>query len=102
MIDITNMVIMTVVTAVIVPFFAPMLMDTLACINIWLMNRAKGRPTWMVGTHFYSIVFPSGNVIYDVTIDKVSFRFITLKTKYGYLVIKKRTMLGLLCTTEHE
>jgi len=93
----SNTIIMLIVTAVIVPFFAPFIMDSLACFTIYMMNKARGKPTWKKGTRFARMVWPSGHVEENVIITDVTFKFVTLRVAGGTVAIKKRQMLGMVC-----
>jgi hypothetical protein len=86
-------------TAVILPFLAPIFMDGVCNWYIWIMNKKKGEPTWRVGTVFDSIVLPNAAMFREVTIYNVGFkRVVFADSNGGFLVIKKRTLMNCVCT----
>jgi hypothetical protein len=85
-----------VFTAVLVPFFAPLLMDLLACLWIALMNRARHKPTWKVGTRFKNVILANAASLGPCYITAKTWKFIILKEigdNPGVIRIKKRDML---------
>lgn len=87
------------ITAVIIPFFAPLCMDILAAWFIMLMNRAKGKPTWVVGTRFRDVILPNAGTIGECYINNVTWKFVILKCigKPGTFRIKKRKLMKCDC-----
>lgn len=94
----TMLIVSTLVTAVIIPFFAPMLMDLLCDIHIQFMNKKNGKPTWVVGTDFHSVILENGATIpscfiYAVTWKNVVLRLYSDDKKNRFVRIKKRDLM---------
>jgi hypothetical protein len=94
----TMLIVSTLVTAVIIPFFAPMLMDLLCNSYIQLMNKKNGKPTWIVGTEFDSVILENGATIpscyiYAVTWKNVVLRLYCDDSKNRFVRIKKRNLM---------
>lgn len=88
-----------IVLAGVAGVLSPILGDTLACVYIWFMNRAKGRPTWVRGTEFRTFTWPCGFTIHTGRISKVSFSHVYLRgrlspedTRDGLYSVKKSAM----------
>jgi hypothetical protein len=83
------------VTAVILPFLAPILMDCFAGIWIMAVNKAKGKPTWVVGTRFEDVILPNAASIGCCYVYKVTWNCILLKRieQPGMVRMKKSKML---------
>lgn len=85
-----------IITAVIIPFFAPFLMDLLACLWIALMNRAKHKPTWRVGTRFKDVILPNAASLGDCYITSKTWKYVILKQvsgNPGCIRMKKRDLM---------
>jgi hypothetical protein len=95
----TTIIISTIFSAVIIPFFAPLLMDSLCNFYIAAMNKKNGKPTWVKGTVFYDIILANAASLGSCFIYSVSFRYVILKriTKTqgvsGYIRLKKRDLM---------
>ena len=91
-----SIVILTsLITVVIIPFLAPFLMDLMACCMVSAMNKAKGKPTWVVGTKFEEVILPNAASLGCCYVYKVSWSCIMLKriSKPGIIRMKKSKML---------
>ena len=86
------------VPTVALPVLVPLLRDLFACICISIMNRAKGRPTWRVGTRFGVMVWPNGYARENLVITNVTFKYVEVSTGLEVFVIKKRDMLKMCCS----
>lgn len=94
----TMLIVSTLVTAVVIPFFAPIFMDLLCDIYIQLMNKKNGKPTWITGTEFDSVILENGAsipscYIYAVTWKHVSLRLYGDGKKNRFVRIKKRDLM---------
>lgn len=85
-----------IVTAVLVPFFAPILMDCLAGLYIMIMNKAKHKPTWRVGTRFKDVILPNAASLGDCYITSKTWKYVILKQvsgNPGCIRMKKRDLM---------
>jgi len=89
-------IISAITTAVIIPFFAPLLLDALAGIYIEIRNKTSNKPTWVVGVSFKDIILTNAASLGPCFIVSKTWKFIVLKeqgSNPGYIRIKKRDLM---------
>ena len=89
-----------IITLIILPFLASYVMDLMTNAIISSMNKATGKPTWVIGARFKDIILPNAARLGPCFIYNVTWRYIILKDirgslnhEHGTIRIKKRDML---------
>lgn len=89
-----------IITLIILPFLASYVMDLMTNAIISSMNKATGKPTWVIGARFKDIILPNAARLGPCFIYNVTWRYIILKDirgslnhEHGTIRMKKRDML---------
>ena len=104
----TSYTIYAIITAIVIPFFAPLTMDCMAGVWVEIMNRTKHKPTWVVGTRFKKIILQNSAELGTCWVYSKTWKYVILKEleggpgKPGYIRMKKRELMQCTCIEMNE
>lgn len=87
-----DMIILGALSSCVLPFIFVWLKDVFANVMIAAMNMHRGKPTFRVGTVFSGVLLGSGKTFKNVTIEKVDFSTVYLRTSEGLMGVKKNDL----------